>query len=544
MSVIIPVVAQEAVPAAVDAAAPVAAPAIVAVPVPDAVPVVVTATAPVVVLAAAVAPAVAAVPAAVVAPVTATRSKDTSDVDFPDEEIRVILRNIADLYELNLVVPDTLQGRTSLKLHEVTWRQIFQVVLSPVGYSFAEDGNIIKIVSLDMLAQEPFVTQSVILDNVAAGSIEPLVKSNLSPAQAATATAPGVAGGTIVLNSLANELIITDKSAVVKRIIDTVKRLDSEPRQVVIETKFIELQKDQSKDLGVKLAGKKNIGQGSSKADGGLNTLGQGIGGISTSAVGTGTFNAVLSGSDYTAFLSAVDTLTGARLISSPTIVAINGSKSEITVGTNRQTVTATQTAPTGGGTPTVTFAAGEKIFEGVKLDVTPQITSSKLVSLKLETEKSKANAVAGDFGGQKFFDVDTRKGSLNMILRDGQTAAIGGLMDSNDNNAASKVPFLGDIPVLGWLFKSTAARKIDTNLIIFITATILEPSKTTYTSIATKTQLNELNITDRDIQGVRYQASDEEKRLYAEADAMRKARQDAEIQGALKEQTKKPKAK
>ena len=130
------------------------------------------------------------------------------------------------------------------------------------------------------------------------------------------------------------------------------------------------------------------------------------------------------------------------------------------------------------------------------------------------------------------------------MILRDGQTAAIGGLMDSNDNNAASKVPFLGDIPVLGWLFKSTAARKIDTNLIIFITASILEPSKTTYTSVATKTQLNELNITDRDIQGVRYQASDEEKRLYAEADAMRKARQDAEIQGALKEQTTKPKAK
>ena len=395
-----------------------------------------------------------------------------------------------------------------------------------------------------MLAQEPFVTQSVILDNVAAGSIEPLVKSTLTPAQAATATAPGQAGGSIVLNSLANELIITDKSAVVKRIIETVKRLDLEPRQVVIETKFIELQKDQSRDLGVKLAGKKNIGQGSSKADGGLNTIGQGIGGISTSAVGSGTFNAVLTGSDYTAFLAAVNTLTGARLISSPTIVAINGSKSEITVGTNRQTVTATQTAPTGGGTPTVTFTAGEKIFEGVKLDVTPQITSSKLVSLKVETEKSKANAVVGDFGGQKFFDVDTRKGSLNMILRDGQTAAIGGLMDSNDNNGLSKVPILGDIPVLGWLFKSTTAKKVDTNLIIFITASILEPSKTTYTSVASKTQLNELNITDRDIQGVRYQASDEEKRLYAEADAMRKARQDAEIQGELKEQTKKPKGK
>jgi len=486
-------------------------------------------------------PVAAVVPAANPA-VLAARNKDTSDVDFPDEEIRVILRNIADLYELNLVVPDTLQGRTSLKLHEVTWRQIFQVVLSPVGYSFTEDGNIIKIISLDMLSQEPFTTQSVILDNVAAGSIEPLVKSNLSPAQVATATSPGVAGGSIVLNALANELIITDKAAVVKRIIDTVKRLDSEPRQVVIETKFIELNKDQSRDLGVQLAGKKGIGQGSMAGQGQFNTLGQSLPGT----LGNGTFNAVLNGSDYTAFLAAVDKLTGTRLISNPTIVAINGSKSEITIGTNFQLVTATQTAPTGGGTPTVTFTAGEKIFQGVKVDVTPQITSSKLVSLKLETEKSNATPfkVGSGASEQTFFNVDTRKGSLNLILRDGQTAAIGGLMDSNDKKSANKVPLLGDIPVLGWLFKSTTNQKVDTNLIIFITASILEPSKTTYANIATKAQLEELKITERDIQGVRYQASDDEKRLYAEADALRKARQDAEIQGALKEQIKKPKSK
>ena len=500
--------------------------------------VVVAPVAPVPVVAPAVSPAVVT-PAETAGP---TRGKETSDVDFPDEEIRVILRNIADLYELNLVVPDTLQGRTSLKLSGVTWRQIFQVILSPVGYSFVEDGNIIKIVSLDMLAQEPFVTHSVILDNVAAGSIKPLVESNLTPAQAATATAPGVAGGTIVLNALANELIITDKSTVVKRIIDTVKRLDSEPRQVVIETKFIELNKDQSRDLGVSLAGRKGIGQGNMAGQGQLNTLGQALPGT----LGSGQFNAVLNGSDYTAFLSAVDKLTGTRLISSPTIVAINGSKSEITIGTNFQLVTATQTPPTGGGTPTVTFTAGEKIFQGVKVDVTPQITSSKLVSLKLETEKSNATPfkVGSGAAEQTFFNVDTRKGSLNMILRDGQTAAIGGLMDSNDKKSANKVPFLGDIPVLGWLFKSTTSQKVDTNLIIFITASILEPSKTTYANIATKTQLEELKITDRDIQGVRYLASDEEKRLYAEADAMRKARQDAEIQVGLKEQTKKPKAK
>ena len=98
--------------------------------------------------------------------VSVTKNKDTVSVDFPDEEIRVVLRNVADLFELNLVIPDTLQGRTSLKLREVTWRQIFQVVLSSVGYTFIEDGNIIKIVINDALKTEPTTTELIKLNNM------------------------------------------------------------------------------------------------------------------------------------------------------------------------------------------------------------------------------------------------------------------------------------------------------------------------------------------------------------------------------------------
>lgn len=78
---------------------------------------------------------------------SATKGKDASgadtlSVDFPDEDIRNILRNVADLFELNLVVPETLQGRTSIKLRDVSWRQIFQVVLSPVNFTYIVEGNI------------------------------------------------------------------------------------------------------------------------------------------------------------------------------------------------------------------------------------------------------------------------------------------------------------------------------------------------------------------------------------------------------------------
>src|SRR5690606_5330585 len=78
--------------------------------------------------------------------VTGEKGKETLSVDFPNAEIRTILRNIADLFDLNLVIPETLQGRASLKLRDVTWRQIFDVLLQPVGYTYVTDGNIIKIV--------------------------------------------------------------------------------------------------------------------------------------------------------------------------------------------------------------------------------------------------------------------------------------------------------------------------------------------------------------------------------------------------------------
>ena len=80
---------------------------------------------------------------------------DTISVDFPDQDVRSIIRDVADLYELNVVIPDTLVGSVSLKLRQVSWRQVFDVVLEPLNYTWIEDGNIIKIKSIDDLLAEP-----------------------------------------------------------------------------------------------------------------------------------------------------------------------------------------------------------------------------------------------------------------------------------------------------------------------------------------------------------------------------------------------------
>lgn len=466
-------------------------------------------------------------------------NKDTLSVDFPNDEVRNILRNVADLFELNVIVPDTLQGRTSLKLRDVTWRQLFTVSLEPFGYTFVEEDNIIKIISRESLELEPFITDSIALVNIPATSVDPVLRTMLSPARAATESRPAKAGGSLVLNSLANEVIITDQPVVIRRMIDTAKRLDVEPRQVVIETKFMEIASSDAEELGVRLAGRRVIGGGTSTTNAGANSLGGALAGNFASVIGgAANSNVVFESRDFAALLTALAQIRGTKIVSNPTIVAVNGSKSQISVGRDLQTVTVTQQVTQAGQPGQITYAAGEKIFEGVKVELTPQITSSKLVALQLQTEKSEAEAVEFDVPGsttpQVFYNVRKREGILNLILKDGQTAAIGGLRSQDTRTVNTKVPFLGDIPAIGVLFRNKEKTDEDVNLVIFITANILEPSKTTYRNLATRDQIQRLGITERDIEGVSYQPSTEEVALQEALANLRKKQQDEAVKKEL----------
>jgi type IV pilus assembly protein PilQ len=194
-------------------------------------------------------PAAPAAPAATVqgaepvgAPVS--RDKDTLSVDFPDEDIKTILRNVADLFELNLVVPDTLTGKTSIKLRDVTWRQIFQVVLAPVGYTYIEDGSIIKIVSNELLQLEPGTTEVFILNNAKAADIKPTIDGLIDAAT----------GGKIVIDARSNALVITERPSRMGRIRSIIDQLDKATDQVMIESKFVEVTDRDIRNIGVNWA--------------------------------------------------------------------------------------------------------------------------------------------------------------------------------------------------------------------------------------------------------------------------------------------------
>jgi type IV pilus assembly protein PilQ len=170
--------------------------------------------------------------------------RDTLSVDFPDEDIRNIIRNVADLFELNIIMPDTLQGKTTIKLRDVTWRQIFQSVLAPVNYSYIEDGNIIKIISNESLQQEPTSTDVFLINYARASDILPTI----------TSLVDATAGGKIVVDARTNSLVITERPSRMNRIRPIIEQLDRATDQVMIETKFVEVTEGNIKNIGVNWA--------------------------------------------------------------------------------------------------------------------------------------------------------------------------------------------------------------------------------------------------------------------------------------------------
>jgi type IV pilus assembly protein PilQ len=176
---------------------------------------------------------------------TTTKSKDsagrdTLSVDFPEEDVRNIVRNVADLFELNIIIPETLQGKASIKLRDVSWRQIFQSVLGPINYTYIEEGNIIKIVSNDSLQIEPVSTEVFVINYARAADLLPTLT-----------TLVDATIGKIVVDARSNALVITERPTRMNRIRPIIEQLDRATDQVMIETKFVEVTDRDVRNIGV-----------------------------------------------------------------------------------------------------------------------------------------------------------------------------------------------------------------------------------------------------------------------------------------------------
>jgi type IV pilus assembly protein PilQ len=447
--------------------------------------------------------------------------KDTLSVDFPDEDIRTILRNVADLFELNIIIPETLQGKTTIKLRDVTWRQIFQNILQPVGYNFVEEGNIVKIVSNESLQQEPTTTEVFVLNYAKAADVMPTIAGLVDAA----------AGGKIVVNGPTNSLLITERPTRIERIRPILEQLDRATDQVMIETKFVEVTDGDVRNLGVNWSTLQNYklgvqpaanygttgGQttsngnngtsGTTTSNGTTSTGAQNLasststtGGVTTntssasltngvtttlsdtatsalnllnSIANTGSISrsatAVFSADQFGFIISALTNLSRTKVISNPTIVTLNNTEATINVGEQD---------------PIPQYAYNEQrgSFEvngftykdiGIGLKVTPQVNSRGFIKLTIAPTVSQKNGSInfGGAGGAEIPIIATRTATTQVSLKDGFTMGIGGLITSTDSNTSNKVPLLGDVPLIGYLFKQKAKNQTSTNLLIFITA-------------------------------------------------------------------------
>jgi type II secretory pathway component GspD/PulD (secretin) len=498
--------------------------------------------------------------------VTKSAGQNTLSVDFPDEELRNILRDVAELFDLNIVIPDTLQGKTSVKLHDVTWHQIFQVVLTPVGYTFVEDGNIIKIVSNESLTQEPVSTEIFVINYAKATDIQPTLVSLVDAA----------AGGKIVVDGRTNSLVITERPSRMKRIRPVIEELDRPTDQVMIESKFVEITNNDVRNIGVNWSSLSGFNVTATPGTSGLytyqNTYGSGVNNGSTantgtngsttanngttlnsgssnattnttsngvpsntsstgttgsiannasnvvnnaitsatnviqSTTGTGSssnvLSAVFSSDQFKLVLSALEQLNNAKIVSNPTIVTLNNTEASINVGQQYPIPEYTFNQQTG------TFEVSGFNYKdiGIILKVTPQVNARGFIKLTLAPEVSQ-NQGTTSFGGASGASIPiigTRKAVTQVSLKDGYTMGIGGLISTNYNNGVNKIPILGSIPIIGYLFKQDTRNNTVDNLVIFITAKTISAEGAPVEQVFNSKEVREFQLKRSDMPGYR----------------------------------------
>ncbi len=465
--------------------------------------------------------------------------EETISVDFPDEEVRTILRNVADLFDLNVVIPDTLQGRTSVKLRNITWRQVFEITLEPLGFTYTEDRNIIRIRSLVDLTSEPVDTRVFILNYAGAeaiqGSISPLIDT--------------ANGGKIQVDVRSNALVITERPSRMNKIQEIIERLDKATEQVMIETKFIEVENTDQKDIGVNWSSLAGYGvtagpfqrewsrnrssqddsirndtsnnssrsgsvDGFSLADGPIfASENEVLSGNDTdftrtmeSLAGTSRFDtAVFSADEFRVVISALEQNNDTELVANPTVVTMSNQEATIDIVTEIPQVEFSIDDETGGRRAD---GLAEPLIFGTQVRVTPQVNDAGFINLLvIPSVSNQIGTQFTDIGPQPI--ISRRTAETNVVIKDGYTLAIGGLTQNEEVKGGTAVPILGSLPYIGRLFSSESNTMRQKNLIIFITAKTLNPDGSTYRDIIDPRVLHQMGVVPADVPG--YQLSPED---------------------------------
>lgn len=413
-------------------------------------------------------------------------------LNFQNIEIRALLQVIADFTNFNVVTSDSVAGNVTLRLQDVPWDQALDIILQSKGLGLRKNGNVLWIAPKDeILAKEKLEREA----NAALETLEPVrtqsfqlnyakavdVARQLMGVGVVGAAAPvgGAAASSRILSTRGsaiaeprtNQLFVTDVGSKLEQVQDLIAKLDIPVRQVLIEARIVEASDTFGKSLGVRLGGGMNASTDSTGAGAQFGPTYNATSAGTTSGTfvnlpggGQGGFNAAtfavsIFGENAARFLnleiSALEADGKGKVVSSPRVVTADKVKAVIEQGTELPY----QVASASGAT-SIAFRKAN-----LMLEVTPQITPEGNVILELDINK--------DTVGQSTpagFAIDTKHVKTQVLVENGGTVVIGGIFTQLEREDTTKVPFFGDLPGIGVLFRNKAKVSNKQEMLVFIT--------------------------------------------------------------------------
>ncbi len=426
-------------------------------------------------------------------------------LNFQDIETRAVLQLLAETSGKNIVVSDTVTGNVTLRLRNVPWDQALDIVMTTKGLDMRQNGNVIIVApaeeiasreAADLTAQqaiselEPLYSEFLQVNYAKAGDLATLVSGE--------GNAMLSERGTIAVDERTNTLLVRDTAERLQNIRRMVRTLDIPIKQVLIESRIVIVNDDFSRDLGARLgltAFDENSTDGVTVISGsgtGTDTMiNSAINNLGTSGTifpiqlpllnnrynvnvpvspAAGRFSLAVLETEYLVDLelSALEAEGRGEIISTPRIITANQKEAKIEQGVE---IPFQQSASS--GATTIQFKKAV-----LSLTVTPQITPDDNIIMDLAVHKDSVGEIISTGGlGGTVPSIDTRNVETQVLVADGQTVVLGGIYETERRETTTKVPFLGDVPFVGFLFRSKQRVDNKTELLIFVTPRILVES-------------------------------------------------------------------
>lgn len=427
----------------------------------------------------------------------------TISLDFKDADIRNVLRILAKQNNLNIIAGKEVVGSVTVHLSKVTLENALHSILAINGFSYEKVGNIYLVSSeANIIARKKsafatgeLITEIFQLKYIGAEDIKGIIAKQLSPRGSVEVLSKLIQGGwemggvstgekemgkkTRVISEKEKRptiLVVTDVPKVLEKVKKLIASLDVKPEQILIEAMLVEVSSDAVRDIGIQWSTSEvgyTEGTGHGGVDFGLDT------GTPSISSGLSLAYDTIGEEILRVKIQALEEEKKANVLSHPKIMTLSGHEAVIIVGERYPIMTTSYETTT--GVPVYTGALDHYEPIGISLRVIPTVTEKGWVNMLIHPEVTSLgeNVTAGSEEGVLTLPrIKSRETDTNVTVREGETVVIGGLKSETLEENVYKVPLLGDIPILGYLFKRTEKKPRKVDLLIFITPHIVKEAK------------------------------------------------------------------